>query len=64
MDGWLLSRPGGRKVAATGARSDAEVAGMEQTTIPVPAGMPAYLARPDGPGPWPGVVVIFDAAGL
>ncbi|MGP0026685.1 MAG: dienelactone hydrolase family protein [Streptosporangiaceae bacterium] len=38
---------------------------MADLTIPTSAGgMPGYLSRPDGQGPWPGVVVLHDGFGI
>lgn len=38
---------------------------MANITVQTPAGdLPGYLATPEGPGPFPGVVVVHDALGL
>lgn len=38
---------------------------MGEVTIPTSlGGMPGYLSRPGGDGPWPGVVVLHDSFGI
>src|SRR5262249_55555086 len=51
----------GRGAGATGW----DAVWMTELTIAAPrARLPVYVAVPDGPGPWPGVVVIHDGMGM
>src|SRR3974390_903755 len=38
---------------------------MSEVSISTPHhALKSYVAKPDGPGPWPGIVVLHDALGL
>lgn len=55
----------GRTMGADGPDLRAAEAAMTDVMIATPNGqMPAYVATPAGGGPWPGVVVVHDFAGM
>ena len=63
--GVSVDSPAGRRAASDRARMRSVAAAMTVEVIRTPHGqMPAYVAAPAAAGPWPGVVVVHDFAGM
>jgi carboxymethylenebutenolidase len=57
----------GYAAAAVSADADpihTDDAGMVTEMVSLPSGIPAYVARPDGKGRWPAVIVVSEVFGL